>query len=158
MPSLAGSSIWQLPQVSPPGVRWIWPTSFSVSPCTFFKRFTTKYLYRTRNDCTGIRFDKECISQPFPTLCCLLGRCLDTFLHLRQRLRRLLGFQCYRFPHSLYVHTLCFLSSLHGWLWFLPLSDINIPIFVVLYFGYKIIMRTKIWKPTEMDFVTVSLD
>jgi len=31
---------------------------------------------------------------------------------------------------------------------------INIPIFVVLYFGYKFIMRTSIWKPQEMDFVT----
>ena len=50
------------------------------------------------------------------------------------------------------------LSSLHDWLWSSPLLDINIPIFTVLYFGYKIIMRTKIWKPTEMDFVTVSLD
>ena len=41
---------------------------------------------------------------------------------------------------------------------FSPFLDINIPIFAFLYFGYKIIMRTKIWKPTEMDFVTVSLD
>jgi amino acid transporter len=31
---------------------------------------------------------------------------------------------------------------------------INIAIFAALYFGYKIIMRTKIWKPMEMDFVT----
>jgi len=31
---------------------------------------------------------------------------------------------------------------------------INIPIFAFLYFGYKIVMRTKIWKPEEMDFVT----
>jgi amino acid transporter len=31
---------------------------------------------------------------------------------------------------------------------------LNIPIFLFLYFGYKIIHRTKIWKPTEMDFVT----
>jgi len=31
---------------------------------------------------------------------------------------------------------------------------INIPIFLGLYFGYKIVKRTKIWKPTEMDFVT----
>jgi len=31
---------------------------------------------------------------------------------------------------------------------------INIPIFVVLYFGYKIVKRTSIWKPLEMDFVT----
>ncbi|KIM44430.1 hypothetical protein M413DRAFT_353125 [Hebeloma cylindrosporum] len=31
---------------------------------------------------------------------------------------------------------------------------INIPIFVVLYFGYKIVFRTKFWKPLEMDFVT----
>jgi amino acid transporter len=31
---------------------------------------------------------------------------------------------------------------------------INIPIFVFLYIGYKAIMRTKIWKPSEMDFVT----
>ena len=73
------------------------------------KRFTTKYLYRTRNESTGVRFDEECLSQPFPTLCCLLGRFLDTFLHLRQRLRCLLGFQCFRFPHSLYVN-LCLLS------------------------------------------------
>jgi len=31
---------------------------------------------------------------------------------------------------------------------------INIPLFAILYFGYKIVMRTKIWKPMEMDFVT----
>jgi amino acid transporter len=31
---------------------------------------------------------------------------------------------------------------------------INIPIFLVLYFGYKIVKRTSIWKPLEMDFVT----
>ncbi|THU90618.1 general amino acid permease 1 [Dendrothele bispora CBS 962.96] len=31
---------------------------------------------------------------------------------------------------------------------------INIPIFAALYFGYKIIMRTKIWKPHEMDLIT----
>ena len=37
-------------------------------------------------------------------------------------------------------------------------QDINIPIFAGLYFGFKIIKRTKIWKPTEMDFVTVSLN
>ena len=111
MPSLAGSSIWQLPQVSPAGLRWIWRTSFSVSPLhTFFKSFTTKYFYRTRNDSTGIRFEKECLSQPFATLPCLLGRFLDTFLHLRQRLRRLLEFQCFRVPHSLYVY-LCLSSS-----------------------------------------------
>ncbi|KAF8806852.1 general amino acid permease 1 [Phlegmacium glaucopus] len=34
------------------------------------------------------------------------------------------------------------------------IAYINIPIFVVLYLGYKIFMRTKIWKPSEMDFVT----
>ncbi|KAF8159384.1 general APC amino acid permease [Crassisporium funariophilum] len=31
---------------------------------------------------------------------------------------------------------------------------INIPIFVCLYVGYKVVKRTKIWKPMEMDFVT----
>ncbi|KAJ7483172.1 general APC amino acid permease [Mycena latifolia] len=31
---------------------------------------------------------------------------------------------------------------------------INIPIFAALYFGYKIVYRTRIWKPMEMDFVT----
>ncbi|TFK39733.1 general APC amino acid permease [Crucibulum laeve] len=31
---------------------------------------------------------------------------------------------------------------------------VNIPIFLVLYFGFKITKRTKFWKPTEMDFVT----
>jgi amino acid transporter len=31
---------------------------------------------------------------------------------------------------------------------------INIPIFVGLYVGYKIIKRTSVWKPSEMDFVT----
>lgn len=50
-----------------------------------------------------------------------------------------------------------YVSSLHGWSSSPPLLDINIPIFALLYFGYKIIMRTKIWKPEEMDFVTVSL-
>lgn len=33
--------------------------------------------------------------------------------------------------------------------------DVNIPIFFILYFGYKIVKKTKIWKPLEMDFVTV---
>jgi len=36
--------------------------------------------------------------------------------------------------------------------------DVNIPIFVVLYVGYKVVYRTKFWKPTEMDFVTVSFN
>jgi len=31
---------------------------------------------------------------------------------------------------------------------------VNIPIFVVLYFGYKFTMKTQFWKPEEMDFVT----
>ena len=31
---------------------------------------------------------------------------------------------------------------------------INIPLFFALYFGWKILKRTKIWKPMEMDFVT----
>ena len=31
---------------------------------------------------------------------------------------------------------------------------VNIPIFVCLYFGYKIVHKTKIWKPEEMDLVT----
>jgi len=33
-------------------------------------------------------------------------------------------------------------------------SYINLPIFAVLYFGYKFTKRTKSWKPEEMDFVT----
>jgi amino acid transporter len=35
--------------------------------------------------------------------------------------------------------------------------DVNIPIFVVLYLGFKIVKRTSFWKPHEMDFVTVSI-
>ncbi|OJT02950.1 Dicarboxylic amino acid permease [Trametes pubescens] len=31
---------------------------------------------------------------------------------------------------------------------------LNVPLFFILYFSYKIIKRTKIWKPHEMDFVT----
>ena len=31
---------------------------------------------------------------------------------------------------------------------------INIPFFIVLYFGWKLFKRTKIWKPKDMDFVT----
>ncbi|KAI0079119.1 general amino acid permease 1 [Panus rudis PR-1116 ss-1] len=31
---------------------------------------------------------------------------------------------------------------------------VNIPFFVVLYFGWKLYKRTRIWKPSEMDFVT----
>ncbi|TFK71427.1 general APC amino acid permease [Pluteus cervinus] len=33
-------------------------------------------------------------------------------------------------------------------------SYINIPVFAILYFGYKIVKRTQVWKPHEMDFVT----
>jgi len=33
-------------------------------------------------------------------------------------------------------------------------SDINIPIFLALYFGYKITKKTKIRRWDEMDFVT----
>ncbi|KAI0781874.1 amino acid permease-domain-containing protein [Abortiporus biennis] len=36
-------------------------------------------------------------------------------------------------------------------------SYINIPFFFILYFGWKIYKRTKIWKPHEMDFTTVRL-
>ncbi|OSD05392.1 general amino acid permease 1 [Trametes coccinea BRFM310] len=31
---------------------------------------------------------------------------------------------------------------------------INVPLFIALYVGWKIVKRTKIWKPHEMDFVT----
>ncbi|KAM6495240.1 general amino acid permease 1 [Amanita muscaria] len=34
-------------------------------------------------------------------------------------------------------------------------SDINVPIFIVLYVSWKFIKRTSFWKPHEMDFVTV---
>lgn len=33
-------------------------------------------------------------------------------------------------------------------------SYINIPLFFILYFGWKILKRTRFWKPEEMDFVT----
>ena len=33
---------------------------------------------------------------------------------------------------------------------------INIPLFIVLYVGWKVYKRTKVWKPEDMDFVTVS--
>ena len=33
-------------------------------------------------------------------------------------------------------------------------ADINIPLFFLLYFGWKFYKRTKMWKPDEMDFVT----
>ncbi|EJF64342.1 general amino acid permease 1 [Dichomitus squalens] len=33
-------------------------------------------------------------------------------------------------------------------------SYINIPLFFILWIGYKVIKRTKVWKPEEMDFVT----
>ena len=34
---------------------------------------------------------------------------------------------------------------------------INIPLFAGLYIGWKVYKRTKIWKPQEMDFVTVRI-
>jgi amino acid permease len=37
------------------------------------------------------------------------------------------------------------------------LTDINIPLFFGLYFGWKYVKKTEIWKPEEMDFVTVSV-
>ena len=33
-------------------------------------------------------------------------------------------------------------------------ADINIPLFLAVYLGWKIFKRTKVWKPEEMDFVT----
>ncbi|PIL24827.1 transporter [Ganoderma sinense ZZ0214-1] len=33
-------------------------------------------------------------------------------------------------------------------------SYINIPLFIILYVGYKVIKRTRFWRPEEMDFVT----
>ena len=33
---------------------------------------------------------------------------------------------------------------------------INIPIFIVLYVGWKLVKRTKAWRAEDMDFVTVS--
>lgn len=33
-------------------------------------------------------------------------------------------------------------------------SDINIPLFFLLYIVWKVLKRTKVWKPMEMDFVT----
>lgn len=35
-------------------------------------------------------------------------------------------------------------------------ADIDIPIFFFLYAFWKITKKTKVWKPKEMDFVTVS--
>jgi amino acid permease len=32
--------------------------------------------------------------------------------------------------------------------------DLNIPLFIALYFGWKIFKRTKVWKASEMDFWT----
>ena len=35
-------------------------------------------------------------------------------------------------------------------------ADINIPIFFGLYAFWKVVKKTKVWRPEEMDFVTVS--
>ena len=40
------------------------------------------------------------------------------------------------------------------YLWGLIFVLILIPFFIVLYFGWKLFKRTKIWKPKDMDFVT----
>lgn len=40
-------------------------------------------------------------------------------------------------------------------LMWLVYQDINIPIFLALYFGFKFVKNTSIWGPDEMDFVTV---
>ena len=45
----------------------------------------------------------------------------------------------------------CVVSDAHA---LYPPIDINIPLFFVLWIGYKLIKRTKVWKPEEMDFVT----
>lgn len=36
-------------------------------------------------------------------------------------------------------------------------ADINIPLFIGLYAFWKLYKKTKVWKPLEMDFVTVRL-
>lgn len=48
-----------------------------------------------------------------------------------------------------------FLICRDGVFWLTYRKDINIPIFFVLYFGYKFTKKTSFWKPEEMDFVTV---
>jgi len=36
------------------------------------------------------------------------------------------------------------------------MTDVDIVIFVALFLLWKIIQRTELWKPEEMDFTTVS--
>ena len=43
---------------------------------------------------------------------------------------------------------------LPSWLTLWSIADINIPLFIALYVGWKVAKRTKVWKPHEMDFVT----
>ena len=64
----------------------------------------------------------------------------------------LLGLQRILVPHSLYVHVLITPLTLSNA--DLPIVDINIPLFLIVYFGWKIFKRTKIWQPEEMDFAT----
>lgn len=50
-------------------------------------------------------------------------------------------------------------SILHEWtrLTYTSCADINIPLFAGLYLFWKFYKKTKVWKPEDMDFVTVRI-
>ena len=60
---------------------------------------------------------------------------------------------------GIFWNTIFILINGYAVFWDFNASDfltayINIPLFAALYIGWKLIKRTKVWKPHEMDFVT----
>jgi amino acid permease len=84
-----------------------------------------------------------------------LGIGLVHLLYHHQWLLSVLGLHRRRLPHCLCVCSLSRKVLIDSQSQF-SFADINIPLFFALYFGYKYVKKTEIWKPEEMDFVTVS--
>ena len=152
---IAGLLICRPQEDSRVGLLWTCPISSSVRQLLgHIAHGCELSIFRTRIARSGLRPDQKLVSQPIPALHRILGRWLDTVFHPHQWILCLLAFQ--RFS---VLYSLCVWPVFPYWYYVDTHStDVNIPIFLVLYFGYKIIFRTKFWKPMEMDFVTVSFN
>lgn len=58
-------------------------------------------------------------------------------------------------PNSLLPVSSCLIKCFCNFTYVVPLQDISIPIFVILFVIYKVSKRSKFWRASEMDFYTV---
>ena len=148
-----GSSICPPSEDSSAGGEWMWHISSSVCTIVQCPGLPLKYPFTDR----GFRaqgFDRKQLVyfsslQPWLSIWGIFWTTIFILIN---------GFQVFWSFNASDFLTACMhgtVKSLQRTLT-LFILDINIPLFVILYFGWKLFKRTKIWKPLEMDFVTVS--